>query len=254
MFARIDCVHGKGDRMARMWRVPCVWFQVYSYFESRGCDREGWNEAKAKTWDSKTICSLYWIITNYMPMYIAKEKSTINHTQAFWNTHTKSLQVVFFGLQYFIKRYLMGQVLPVAFSYKGKKLVAIVLPYTCDGIRWDPLLFQCLALVCCRNCVGHHSCQDWRSARASCLKVSLFIALHAGCSILFSTVAVDDVVQGEEHWTTVENSTVFITVRIYWFSVASGSDGLWWPLVPGCARSTFKAWAAWVQLNHSYNN
>lgn len=36
---------------------------VYSYFESRGCDREGWNE------------------------------------------------VVFFGLQYFIKRYLMGQVI-----------------------------------------------------------------------------------------------------------------------------------------------
>ena len=90
MFAKIDCVHGKGDRMARMWRVPCVWFQVYSYFESRGCDREGWNEAKAKTWDSKTICSSYWIITNYMPMYIAKEKSTINRTQAFWNTHTKS--------------------------------------------------------------------------------------------------------------------------------------------------------------------
>ena len=119
----------------------------------------------------------------------------------------------------------MGQVLPVAFSCKGKKLVAIVLPYTCDVIRWDPLLFQCqislliqeyehpvtftehLALVRCRNCVGHHSCQDWRSARASCLKVSLFIALHAGCSILFSTVAVDDV-QGEKHWTSVENYNI----------------------------------------------
>ena len=65
IIAKIDHVHGKGSRRARMWRVLCVWFQVYSYFESRGCDREGWNEANPKTWDSQTIwiCSSYWCHT-----------------------------------------------------------------------------------------------------------------------------------------------------------------------------------------------
>ena len=59
------------------WRC----FQVYSYFESRGCDREAWNEA-------------------------GRSISLVRRTRNLW---AQAAQVVFFGLQYFMKRYLTGK-------------------------------------------------------------------------------------------------------------------------------------------------
>ena len=78
--------------------------KVYSYFESRGCDREGWHE----------ICFFGWGLGRLFGGCLLVERVSVEKCKAQIPSVRCSgllgVEVTSQGLQYFLKRYLSGPV------------------------------------------------------------------------------------------------------------------------------------------------
>ena len=90
-----------------LWEGLTVWplmAKVYSYFESRGCDREGWHEFASLVGNLVACLAVaFWL--NVFQLKSAKLKFHQSRCSGLLGVEVTSQ-----GLQYFLKRYLSGPV------------------------------------------------------------------------------------------------------------------------------------------------
>ena len=77
--------------------------KVYSYFESRGCDREGWHEICFFGWELGRLFGGCLLVLWFN--WKVRSSNSIKECSGLFGVEAKSQ-----GLQYFLKRYLSGPV------------------------------------------------------------------------------------------------------------------------------------------------